>query len=46
MPSAILGYMWGGREVNFRRVLTVAIVLLALGFAFTFPPVFELVAKK
>jgi hypothetical protein len=41
---AVLGFAWRGKEVNFGRVFAVAMVLLVLGFALTFPPVFELFA--
>jgi hypothetical protein len=36
-----LGLVLRGREVNLRRVLIASGVLLALGFALTFPPIFE-----
>lgn len=36
-----LGFAWRGREVNQRRVLIASAILLALGFALTFPPIFE-----
>jgi hypothetical protein len=42
----VLGYLWRGREINFGRAFTVALILLAAGFALTFPPVFEIFAKK
>jgi hypothetical protein len=35
------GVAWRGREVNLRTVLIVSGILLALGFALTFPPIFE-----
>jgi hypothetical protein len=35
------GLVWRGREVNLRTVLIVSGILLALGFALTFPPIFE-----
>jgi hypothetical protein len=38
---AVLGYLWRGREVPWRPVLTATIVLLALGFLGTFPTFFE-----
>ena len=38
------GYAWRGKEVNFRTVFISAMVLLALGFALTFPPIFVLFA--
>ena len=41
----VLAFLWRGKEVNFSRALTVAAICLALGFALTFPPVFELFAK-
>lgn len=37
-----LGLAWRGREVNLRRILRISAVLLVLGFAGTFPPIFEL----
>lgn len=40
----VLGFMWRGKDVNFGRAFIVAAVLLAAGFAFTFPPIFELFA--
>jgi hypothetical protein len=30
-----------GKEVNFNRAFTVALVLVGIGFALTFPPIFE-----
>jgi len=30
-----------GKEVNFTRALVIALVLVGIGFALTFPPVFE-----
>lgn len=40
------GVAWRGREVNFRTVLIASVVLLALGFAMTFPPIFEVFAAE
>jgi hypothetical protein len=37
-------FAWRGREVNLRAVLIASGVLLALGFALTFPPIFEVFA--
>jgi hypothetical protein len=42
----VLGYLWRGKEVNFGRAFAVALIFLALGFALTFPPVFELFVPK
>jgi hypothetical protein len=42
----ILHVLWRGKEVNFNRVLTVALVLVAAGFLLTFPPVFDVFAPK
>lgn len=42
----VVAFAWRGREVNFGRVLVIAGVLLALGFALTFPPIFELFAAE
>ena len=38
--------MWRGKEVNFGRVFSVALILVAAGFILTFPPVFDLFAPK
>jgi len=38
------GFVWRKKDVNFGRVFVAAMVLLALGFALTFPPIFELFA--
>lgn len=43
---AILGWLWRGREVNFGRVFAASLVLLGLGFAMTFPPIFDLFLAK
>ena len=40
----ILGLLWRGKEVNLRTVTIVSMVLLAIGFLLTFPPIFELFA--
>ena len=37
---AALFYLWRGKEIDFRRVLIASLVLVALGFLLTFPPVF------
>jgi MFS family permease len=38
---AILHAMWRDKEVNFRAIYTVSLILIALGWLLTFPPVFE-----
>src|SRR5688500_1468034 len=38
------GFARRGREVNLRTVLIASGILLALGFALTFPPIFEVFA--
>ncbi len=38
------GYTWRSKDVNFRTIFVSAMVLLALGFALTFPPIFDLFA--
>lgn len=38
------GLAWRGRQVNLRSVLIISGVLLALGFALTFPPIFKVFA--
>ncbi|MEO8502127.1 MAG: hypothetical protein ABI565_14500 [Vicinamibacteria bacterium] len=42
----ILGLAWRGKEVSFNRVFSIALILVALGFLLTFPPVFDLFAPK
>jgi hypothetical protein len=37
---AIFFVLWRGKEVDFRRVLIASLVLVAIGFLLTFPPVF------
>jgi hypothetical protein len=39
---AILHFAWRTREVDLRRAFGATIVLVALGFALTFPPIFQL----
>lgn len=39
---AVLFYMWRGREINVRKAFLATIVLVGLGFALTFPPIFLL----
>jgi hypothetical protein len=40
------GFAWRGREVKLRTVLITSGVLLFLGFALTFPPIFDVFAPK
>ncbi len=42
----VLHFLWRGKEVNFGRIFSVALVLVAAGFILTFPPVFDLFAPK
>jgi len=42
----VLHFMWRGKEVNFGRVFSLALILVAAGFILTFPPVFDLFAPK
>ena len=43
--SWVIFHLWlRGREVNFRTYFIAALVLVGLGFALTFPPIFELFA--
>ena len=42
----VLAMLWRGKEVNFRGVFILALVLLALGFALTFPPIFLIFAAE
>ncbi len=41
-----LGFAWRGREINLRTVLIASGILLALGFALTFPPIFAVFAAE
>jgi len=42
--SWVIFHFWlRGKEVNFRRYFIAALVLVALGFALTFPPIFTIV---
>ncbi|HVP18909.1 MAG TPA: hypothetical protein VMU36_07915 [Spirochaetia bacterium] len=40
----ILGLVWKDREVNYRPVIVLAVILLAVGLLTTFPPFFDLFA--
>jgi len=42
----VLAMIWRGKEVNFRGVFVLTLVLLALGFALTFPPIFLIFAAE
>jgi hypothetical protein len=42
----VLGLALRGREVAFRSVFIVTLILLGLGFALTFPPIFTLFAAE
>jgi hypothetical protein len=41
-----LATRWEGSDVDLRKVSVVAFVLLAVGFAFTFPPIMDFVQGK
>ena len=44
--SWVILHLWlRGKEVNFRNAFTAAVVLVALSFALTFPPIFVLFAS-
>jgi hypothetical protein len=38
---AILHFLWKDKEVDFNKTFVITLVLIGLGFIFTFPPVFE-----
>jgi hypothetical protein len=42
----VLAKLWGGRDVAIARISGVAFVLLAIGFALTFPPLVDLLQGK
>jgi uncharacterized membrane protein YkgB len=43
---AVLSALWKRGEVKMKPVLTATLVLIALGFILTFPPVFDAIAGK
>lgn len=43
---AILHFLWKDKEVNFNKTFIITLVLIGLGFLFTFPPVFEIFAAE
>lgn len=43
---AILSKRWAKTDVNLQNVSVVAFVLLIIGFAFTFPPIMDLIQGK
>lgn len=43
---AILSKRWAKADVSLRNVSVVAFVLLAIGFAFTFPPIMDFIQGK
>lgn len=42
----VLAKLWGGRDVAIARISAAAFVLLAVGFALTFPPIMDLLQGK
>jgi len=38
---SILHVIWRGKEVNFSAIYTMSLILIAMGWIFAFPPVFE-----
>ena len=40
----VLHFLWRGKELNFGTVLLASLILVGLGFALTFPPIFKLAA--
>jgi hypothetical protein len=42
----VLAKMWDGRDVEMKRISVAAFVLLAVGFALTFPPFMDLLQGK
>ena len=43
---AILHFVWKDKDVDFRRMYIVTLVLVAIGFLFTFPIFFEAFATE
>jgi uncharacterized membrane protein YkgB len=42
----ILHTLWKDKEMDFGKVFTITLILIALGFLFTFPPFFTLFAAE
>lgn len=42
----VLHSMWKNKEMEFGKIFTITLVLIALGFLLTFPPIFELFAAE
>lgn len=40
----ILHFAWRGREVDLGRAFVATLILLGIGFALTFPPIFQILA--
>jgi len=38
----VLHIVWRGKELDFRKVFIASLILVGLGFALTFPPIFQL----
>jgi hypothetical protein len=43
---AILHSMWKDKDMEFGRIFTITLILIAAGFLLTFPPIFELFAAE
>ncbi|MEX1171964.1 MAG: hypothetical protein WEG56_05055 [Chloroflexota bacterium] len=41
-----LHLMWRGKEIDFRKAFAASLVLVGIGFALTFPPIFLLFAAE
>lgn len=46
LTFVVLGLVLRGREVAFRKVFIATLILLGLGFALTFPPIFTIFAAE
>lgn len=42
----VLALLWRGKEVNFNRAFMIGMILVAVGFALTFPPIFLAFEKQ
>jgi hypothetical protein len=40
----VLHLVWRGKELNWNRIFVASLILVGLGFALTFPPIFQLAA--
>jgi hypothetical protein len=42
--NQVLHFAWRRKDMNFRTVLLASLILVGIGFALTFPPIFKIAA--